>query len=118
MIESDLTSSLNGVGITLKGSRENNCVDRQGNVYDFVSRYFSPWHGIPEDPVTGMYAFYLTYSFKDELQYIPDLICMLYITFNPVQCGLCFCVWYSLFAVRTFGYCFRDSMINKLQNKL
>lgn len=21
--------------------------------YDFVSRYFSPWNGIPEDPVTG-----------------------------------------------------------------
>lgn len=21
--------------------------------YDFVSRYFAPWNGIPEDPVTG-----------------------------------------------------------------
>ncbi len=21
--------------------------------YDFISRYFAPWVGIPEDPVTG-----------------------------------------------------------------
>ena len=24
-----------------------------GGQYDFVSRYFAPWNGIPEDPVTG-----------------------------------------------------------------
>jgi predicted PhzF superfamily epimerase YddE/YHI9 len=24
-----------------------------GDQYDFVSRYFAPWVGIPEDPVTG-----------------------------------------------------------------
>ena len=34
---------LQGVMLTVKGSEE----------YDFVSRYFAPWVGIPEDPVTG-----------------------------------------------------------------
>lgn len=27
--------------------------DAFGKSYDFVSRYFAPWNGIPEDPVTG-----------------------------------------------------------------
>jgi len=27
--------------------------DSQGKPYDFISRYFAPWQGIPEDPVTG-----------------------------------------------------------------
>lgn len=40
--------------MTLKGSRENGCVQAEtGEVYDFVSRHFAPWYGIPEDPVTG-----------------------------------------------------------------
>ena len=26
---------------------------RDGIKYDFISRYFAPWNGIPEDPVTG-----------------------------------------------------------------
>uniref|UniRef100_A0A0B7AB47 Phenazine biosynthesis-like domain-containing protein n=1 Tax=Arion vulgaris TaxID=1028688 RepID=A0A0B7AB47_9EUPU len=53
MVEADVTKSLKGLGITLKGLRENGCVDSKGNVYDFVSRYFVPWIGVPEDPVTG-----------------------------------------------------------------
>lgn len=28
-----------------------------GTKYDFVSRYFAPWVGIPEDPVTGLTPF-------------------------------------------------------------
>jgi predicted PhzF superfamily epimerase YddE/YHI9 len=32
-----------GVAITAKGSGD----------YDFVSRYFNPWVGVNEDPVTG-----------------------------------------------------------------
>ena len=44
---------ISGVGITIKGSETNRCVDRKGETYDFVSRYFAPWLGIPEDPVTG-----------------------------------------------------------------
>ncbi|KAF8770965.1 Phenazine biosynthesis-like domain-containing [Argiope bruennichi] len=41
-----------GVIVTLKASSEE-WVDRDGNRYDFVSRYFAPWAGVPEDPVTG-----------------------------------------------------------------
>ncbi|XP_077989196.1 phenazine biosynthesis-like domain-containing protein 1 isoform X1 [Glandiceps talaboti] len=37
----------------VKGSQENNGVDDSGEVYDFMSRFFSPWNGITEDPVTG-----------------------------------------------------------------
>ena len=32
----------NGIGIT-----------KLSNVYDFESRYFNPWYGVDEDPVTG-----------------------------------------------------------------
>lgn len=39
--------------ITLQGSAENGSVDRNGKVYDFCSRFFCPWLGVPEDPVTG-----------------------------------------------------------------
>ena len=39
--------------MTLKGSEANHCIDKTGKMYDFVSRYFAPWVGIPEDPVTG-----------------------------------------------------------------
>jgi len=42
-----------GIILTLKGSSENNCISDDGKVYDFVSRYFTPWQGIDEDPVTG-----------------------------------------------------------------
>ncbi|CAL1295122.1 unnamed protein product [Larinioides sclopetarius] len=41
-----------GLAVTLKASSEE-CIDEEGNKYDFVSRYFSPWFGISEDPVTG-----------------------------------------------------------------
>eukprot|EP00088_Acartia_fossae_P001992 TRINITY_DN10785_c0_g1_i3.p1 TRINITY_DN10785_c0_g1~~TRINITY_DN10785_c0_g1_i3.p1 ORF type:complete len:277 (-),score=22.30 TRINITY_DN10785_c0_g1_i3:84-821(-) len=37
-------SKVKGIIVTLKGD---------GNPYDFVSRYFAPWNGIREDPVTG-----------------------------------------------------------------
>ncbi|XP_022654778.1 phenazine biosynthesis-like domain-containing protein isoform X1 [Varroa jacobsoni] len=46
--------TLRGVTVTLKGSKENGCVNAEtGEVYDFVSRHFAPWYGVPEDPVTG-----------------------------------------------------------------
>lgn len=46
--------TLRGVSVTLKGSKENGCVNAEtAEVYDFVSRHFAPWYGIPEDPVTG-----------------------------------------------------------------
>lgn len=42
-----------GVILTVKGNRENGAVDENGRPFDFLSRYFDPWNGIPEDPVTG-----------------------------------------------------------------
>ncbi|GIX90033.1 phenazine biosynthesis-like domain-containing protein [Caerostris extrusa] len=41
-----------GIIVTMKGLRDD-CVDEEGNGYDFISRYFAPWFGISEDPVTG-----------------------------------------------------------------
>lgn len=43
---SDISGDVMGVIVTLKGHP-----DEHG--YDFLSRYFAPWNGIPEDPVTG-----------------------------------------------------------------
>ncbi|KAK1164665.1 phenazine biosynthesis-like domain-containing protein [Acipenser oxyrinchus oxyrinchus] len=45
LMKSDSTGKVAGLIITLKGN--------QNGDYDFYSRYFSPWNGIPEDPVTG-----------------------------------------------------------------
>lgn len=36
-------SSIKGVGVTCRGN----------SGYDFISRYFNPWAGVNEDPVTG-----------------------------------------------------------------
>ena len=44
-----------GVIVTLQGTESNGCVDTTGEVYDFISRYFAPWRGVPEDPVTGQW---------------------------------------------------------------
>lgn len=46
-------SDIVGVIISLKGSGLDDCKDKQGKAYDFISRYFAPWMGILEDPVTG-----------------------------------------------------------------
>ncbi|XP_027752468.1 phenazine biosynthesis-like domain-containing protein [Empidonax traillii] len=40
------TGKVKGLILTLKGNSS-------GKGYDFYSRYFAPWNGIPEDPVTG-----------------------------------------------------------------
>lgn len=42
-------SEIKGVIISIKGGGN----DSEGTPYDFISRYFAPWNGIPEDPVTG-----------------------------------------------------------------
>lgn len=44
---SERSGRVRGVIVTVKGSPES----QPG--YDFCSRYFAPWNGIPEDPVTG-----------------------------------------------------------------
>ncbi|KAJ8248255.1 hypothetical protein GJAV_G00240060 [Gymnothorax javanicus] len=47
LLRSDSTGRIKGVIVTVKGSP----TVQPG--YDFFSRYFAPWNGIPEDPVTG-----------------------------------------------------------------
>nr|XP_022316162.1 phenazine biosynthesis-like domain-containing protein [Crassostrea virginica] len=53
MMAAEVTGKVKGVMVTLRGSPENGSVSSEGETYDFVSRYFAPWNGIPEDPVTG-----------------------------------------------------------------
>ncbi|CAL1540516.1 unnamed protein product [Lymnaea stagnalis] len=53
MVNAESSGLVKGVGLTIKGSPDNGCVDNKGQVYDFISRYFAPWLGIEEDPVTG-----------------------------------------------------------------
>ncbi|XP_077480739.1 phenazine biosynthesis-like domain-containing protein [Stigmatopora argus] len=47
LLNSEKSGQVKGLIITVKGSP-----DHQSG-YDFYSRYFAPWNGIPEDPVTG-----------------------------------------------------------------
>ncbi|XP_045211394.2 phenazine biosynthesis-like domain-containing protein [Mercenaria mercenaria] len=47
----DSTGKVKGVIVTVRGSSV--FTDTSGQSFDFVSRYFAPWNGIPEDPVTG-----------------------------------------------------------------
>uniref|UniRef100_A0A3P9NXQ5 Phenazine biosynthesis like protein domain containing n=1 Tax=Poecilia reticulata TaxID=8081 RepID=A0A3P9NXQ5_POERE len=47
LLNGDSSGRVRGVIVTMKG--EQNC--KPG--FDFYSRYFAPWAGIPEDPVTG-----------------------------------------------------------------
>ncbi|XP_028999314.1 phenazine biosynthesis-like domain-containing protein 2 [Betta splendens] len=44
---SERSGRVMGVIVTVKGSKD----EQPG--YDFLSRYFAPWYGVPEDPVTG-----------------------------------------------------------------
>ena len=39
----EFSTIVKGIGVTCKGSEK----------YDFISRYFNPWGGVNEDPVTG-----------------------------------------------------------------
>ncbi|XP_061621928.1 phenazine biosynthesis-like domain-containing protein 1 isoform X2 [Phyllopteryx taeniolatus] len=47
LLSSDKSGQVKGLIVTMKGSPD--CQPP----YDFYSRYFAPWNGIPEDPVTG-----------------------------------------------------------------
>lgn len=44
MLQLETGGHVKGVTVTLRGD---------GEPYDFMSRHFCPWYGIPEDPVTG-----------------------------------------------------------------
>ncbi|XP_078660046.1 phenazine biosynthesis-like domain-containing protein [Branchiostoma floridae x Branchiostoma belcheri] len=67
MLAAHTQDIIRGVIVTVKGSPENGCVDNQGVMYDFVSRYFAPWNGIPEDPVTGSAHTVLASYWAEEL---------------------------------------------------
>lgn len=46
-LSAEKTEKLKGLILTVKGNSS-------GKGHDFYSRYFAPWVGILEDPVTGM----------------------------------------------------------------
>ncbi|XP_063163643.1 phenazine biosynthesis-like domain-containing protein isoform X1 [Candoia aspera] len=48
LLLADKTGKVKGLIVTVKGDRREN-----HESYDFYSRYFAPWNGISEDPVTG-----------------------------------------------------------------
>nr|KAG5709406.1 hypothetical protein BaRGS_029255 [Batillaria attramentaria] len=53
--------------VTTRGTPEQGYVDDQGVAYDFVSRCFAPWSGVPEDPVTGSAQTVLIHYWSKEL---------------------------------------------------
>lgn len=46
-----------GVIVTVKGNERYR--SEHGLQFDFVSRYFAPWIGINEDPVTGLMLYHI-----------------------------------------------------------
>lgn len=48
LLQVENTGKVRGLIVTLKGKASN-----QPQAVDFYSRYFAPWVGVPEDPVTG-----------------------------------------------------------------
>jgi predicted PhzF superfamily epimerase YddE/YHI9 len=46
------TGKVKGLLLTLKGEPGG-----QTGAFDFYSRYFTPWFGVAEDPVTGTFPF-------------------------------------------------------------
>ncbi|KAL2083250.1 hypothetical protein ACEWY4_021023 [Coilia grayii] len=61
MMKSEHTGKVRGVIVTMKGAPQS----QPG--YDFFSRYFAPWNGIPEDPVTGSAHSVLAKYWSDKL---------------------------------------------------
>lgn len=57
MIRVNLKERINGVAVTAK----------DGDKYDFISRYFNPWMGVNEDPVTGSVHTVLVNFWRREL---------------------------------------------------
>ncbi|KAL7641719.1 UNVERIFIED_CONTAM: hypothetical protein RMT77_007592 [Armadillidium vulgare] len=54
LLELNEGAEVRGVIVTLQGDlHQNQDTSRGLQEYNFVSRYFAPWVGIPEDPVTG-----------------------------------------------------------------
>lgn len=55
------------VMVTTRGTPDQGYVDDQGEAYDFVSRCFAPWTGVPEDPVTGSAQTALAHYWNQQL---------------------------------------------------
>uniref|UniRef100_A0A8C9FRP7 Phenazine biosynthesis like protein domain containing n=1 Tax=Pavo cristatus TaxID=9049 RepID=A0A8C9FRP7_PAVCR len=55
-LSAEKTGKVKGLILTLKG--KSNGKDKG---HDFYSRYFAPWYGVLEDPVTGCYDFVLSF---------------------------------------------------------
>lgn len=53
LLQAHCNKDVIGIIVTMKGSAENGCISDDGTVYDYVCRFFAPWFGTPEDPVTG-----------------------------------------------------------------
>lgn len=52
LLQVETSGEVKGLILTLKGEP-----DGQTQAFDFYSRYFAPWYGVAEDPVTGIFAF-------------------------------------------------------------
>lgn len=50
LVPAEKTGKVKGLILTLKGS-----LSEKHKNYDFYSRYFAPWNGVLEDPVTGVF---------------------------------------------------------------
>ena len=59
MMETEQSGRVKGVILTTRGDPDSG--------YHFVSRYFAPWNGIPEDPVTGI-TLVISKEFKFDLR--------------------------------------------------
>jgi len=53
LLNADNSGRVNGVIVTLHGEIDNKQEENKRPRYDFFSRYFDPWFGDVEDPVTG-----------------------------------------------------------------
>ncbi|XP_071369263.1 phenazine biosynthesis-like domain-containing protein 1 isoform X2 [Centroberyx affinis] len=59
LLSNERSGKVKGLIVTMKGGQDQR--------YDFYSRFFSPWNGIPEDPVTGSAHTVLACYWSDKL---------------------------------------------------
>nr|XP_060624893.1 phenazine biosynthesis-like domain-containing protein [Anolis sagrei ordinatus]XP_060624894.1 phenazine biosynthesis-like domain-containing protein [Anolis sagrei ordinatus] len=62
LLSAEKTGRIKGVIVTLKGDGR----EKQES-YDFYSRYFAPWYGVSEDPVTGFAHTVLSSYWSEQL---------------------------------------------------
>lgn len=51
LLQIETARKVEGLIVTLKGKAGGKLEH-----YSFYSRYFAPWNGVPEDPVTGLFG--------------------------------------------------------------